>query len=316
MDKDSRFGVVADTNSAEIYLKHSHSGDIKVISVTPGTSTADGGAENPVEISVRSLTASNSVVPIAPDAFDIYSLGTSSRLLATVGNSVASITTDSDTVTTIPLSIPANQILQFDATAPNDPTVRRRAVLYQTAAAGASLQSGVTFVNLADLETSKTQALQAVDFGTSVSSVLQFPNLPNQLVVILSGGGIDVLDLETRHWSPIESIKPINVMFADTTPKRNRLWVGHSGDNRIGYVDLENSNLDDPNSSLNLTINKSTELDNPVQQIFHMYNANPLISRVIVTHDQVGGAVTLINADTPERSTAIKLEGFLLSNLL
>jgi hypothetical protein len=298
MDKSSGFGVVAGTNSAgvpEIYLKHNKSSDIKVLLVTPVTTTGDGGVGT-VDISVRSLTASPSA---APGAFDIYSLGSNPRLLATLGNSVASVTTDSDTVTGIPLSIPANQILRFESTSPDDPTIRGRALLYQTDPAGVSLQSGVTFVDLDTLETSKTQALHSVDFGAKISSVLQLPKLSGQLLVILSGGGIDVLDLATRHWSPIESKVPITVMAPDTTG-RQRLWVGGTGYNRIGYVDL----TDD------LKINKNTQLDNPVQQIFQMNKS------VVVTHDQVGGAVTLVEAETPERSTAHKLEGFLLSDLL
>jgi len=309
MDKDSGFGVVFDKESAEIYLKNSHSSDIKVISVGPGAADAEGGASNPVDISVRSLTVSNST---PPGAFDVYSLASGSRLLATVGNAVTSVTTDSDTVTTVALSLQANQIFQFDATSlPHDPTVRHRALLYQSDPTGGALQTGVTFVDLEDLETSKTQALQTVDFGAKISSVLQLPTLPNQtplnkLLVFLSSGGIDVLDLETRHWAPINSKVPITLMVADST--RNRLWVSALDENRIGYVDLGISDISD------LTINKSTQLDNPVQQMFQMNRAK--ISWVIVTHDQVGGAVTLVDANNPERSTAHKLEGFLLSDLL
>jgi hypothetical protein len=104
---------------------------------------------------------------------------------------------------------------------------------------------------------------------------------------------------------------PITLTFADATPKRSRLWVGSTGYNRIGYVDLQTTAED-----INLTISKSTQLDNPVQQIFQMYNPTTGISKVIVTHDQVGGAVTLVDGTNPERSKAQKLEGFLLSDLL
>jgi hypothetical protein len=34
----------------------------------------------------------------------------------------------------------------------------------------------------------------------------------------------------------------------------------------------------------------------------------------VVTHDQVGGAVTLLDAHNPQRSSAKKIEGFLFSN--
>ncbi len=306
MDKTSGFGVAFDQGSAEIYLKNSHSSDIKVLSVAPGIPTTDGGSGNTVNISVRSLTVSNST---APGAFDVYSLASGSRLLATVGNSVASVTTDSDTVTSVALSTPANQILRFDAKAPKDPNSGQRALLYQTDPTGGSLQSSVTFVNLEDLEIGKAAALETVDFGAKISSVVQLPNLPLQLLVILSGGGIDVLDLEKRHWSPIDSKVPITLTAATS----NRLWVGSAGDNRIGYVDLSNSDPTDPTSAVMLTI-KSTQLDSPVQQMFQMNQSSN--SRVIVTHDQVGGAVTWVDANNPERSAAHKLEGFLLSDLL
>ncbi len=308
MNINSGFGVVSDPGSAEIpaeiYLKNNDSSDIEVLSVTPGLPTGDSGADNPVDISERKLTISSSA---APTAFAIYLLtsGTKqlTRLLATVGDSVASVTTDSDVVTNVPLSIPANQILQFSAAAPDDPNISPRALLYE------ENQPGVTFVNLEDLENSTIQALQTVDFGAPISSVLQLPNMLNQLLIILSGGGIDILDLVTRHWSPINSSVPITLMVADSI--QNRLWVSGAGDNRIGYVDLGPIDATQPT----LTIDKSTQLDNPVQQIFRM-DSPGMISRVIVTHDQVGGAVTLLDATTPERSTAMKLEGFLLSDLL
>lgn len=313
MDINSGFGVVFDPGStesqAEIYLKNNNSSDIEVLSVTSVTATGDSGTDNPFNVSVRTLTVSNSATPTA---FAIYSLtsGTQqlTRLLATVGDSVASVTTDSDVVTSVPLSMPANQILPFDATAPDDPTVRHRALLYQSDPTGANLETGVTFVDLEDLETSKTEALQAVDFGAKISSVLQLPQMSSQLLIILSGGGIDILDLATRHWSPINSNVPITLMVADSM--RNRLWVSGAGDNRIGYVDLGTIDATQPT----LTIDKSTQLDDPVQYIFRLDNSG--ISRAIVTHDQAGGAVTLLDATTPARSTARKLEGFLLSDLL
>jgi hypothetical protein len=208
---------------------------------------------------------------------------------------------DSDTVTRVPLPFSATEILPFDAAAPSDPTVRHRALLY---AAG---QKGVSFVNLEDLESSTTQALQGVDLGASIGSVRQLPFMTDRLPIFLSGGGIDILDLVARHWSPINSDGPITLMIADST--RSRMWVTSPGETRIGFLDFGNDA-----TQPTLTVNKKTQLDNPVQQFFRLDGANS--SRIIVTHDQVGGAVTLLDAKKPDRSTAKKLEGFLFSDLL
>jgi hypothetical protein len=283
MNEQSGFGVVGDPAAAEVYLKHSSSNELKVLSVVP-SAAGDGG----VDVSVKSLTVGNS----PPGDMAVYSPAPgTTRLLVTLGSSVAAVAPDSDTVTQVPLPFVANDILQFD----------KATLLF-----GAD-QMGVTFVDLANLESSTTQALQGVNFGSAISSYIQLPFLSSRLPIILKQGGIDVLDLVTRHWSPVDSAVPITSMIADS--KLNRLWVTSTGDTRIGYLDFGS----DATQST-LTLDKETRLDNPVQYFFRMDNGD--LSRVVVTHDQVGGAVTLVDAVAPARSSAMKLEGFLLSDLL
>ncbi len=286
--------VQVDTANAKVYLRNSASSDVQVLSVTASEDSADG-----VDVSQNTLTVGTS----APSDFRVYALADSStRLVATVGQSVAVVAADSNTVTAVPLTYTADRILPFDGTAPEDanPT-GHRAVLYSAGA------TGVTFVDLENLEQETTKALQAVDLASPLSSVLQIPSMPHELIIFLSGGGIEVLDLQTRRWAPIGSAVGITATIADQS--LNRSWVTSIGDTRVGFLDF--GDQDNPALSIG-----EIRLDDPVSQFFRL-DADAL-KRVIVTHDHIGGSLTVFDATgtPPARSGAKKLEGFLLSDLL
>jgi len=166
-------------------------------------------------------------------------------------------------------------------------------------------ETGLTFVDLEDLEQKTTKAIQSVDLVSAIGSVVQVPSMKDSLLIFMAGGGIEVLDLQTRRWSPIGSAVGITATVAD--PSQNRSWVTNPGDNRVGYLDFGNSAQ--PTLS-----NGEIRLDNPVSQFFRLDSGS--MKRVIVTHDRNEGLLTLFDAVKPARPTAKKLEGFLLSDLL
>jgi|GEM_PF-2154965 len=297
--------AVVDPDAAKIYLRNVDSPDVQVISVT--ASAVGSGA---VDLSQNTLTVGAISPSSSPSSFAVYSQTDGTRLVATVGSKVAVVAADSNTVATVQLPYPANHIFTFDGTAPKDGTVRHRAVLYQVPGPGISAATGITFVNLEDLEQTTTKALQAVDLGSTglgstLVSILQLSSMPNSLLLFLQQGGIEILDLQTRHWSLIGSTVGITATVGDTM--LNRAWVSASGVSRLGYLDFG------PPSQPALTIG-DVLLDNPIKSFFRMDKGD--IDRVVVWHDQVGGAVTLLDAKIPVRPTAKRLEGFLLSDLL
>jgi len=293
------------TDTRKIYLRNDASPDVQVISVSKDKDTGAIG------VSQNTLTVGTS----APTDFLVYSLpvsatdpnsqSVSTRLLATVGKQVAVVAADSNTVTAVPISYLANHILPYTGTSPKDDTVKQRALLY------APDQTGVTFVDLEDLEAKTTKALQAVDLGATLRSVLQLPSLPNSLVLFMNLGGVEVLDLQTRRWSPFGS----NVAFTTTMvdPSQYRTWVAASGDDRVGYVNFDFGDLQAISDQPSLSIG-NINLDDPIEHFFRIDSGG--VKKGIVTHNRVGGSLTIFEAVKPERATSKKLEGFLLSNLL
>ena len=282
------FAIAAEPNGNEIYLKTDGSKFVEVVTVMPSTSV-----DGEVDVSLKQLSVGN----IPPGAISVYSNAKGTQLLATLGSSVALVDTAEDSVTTMSLSHRADQILMFEGASPEDTSIKKRALLYSPGV------SRVTFVDLENFTSAPDKSLYPVDFGESISMIQQVEFLPEHVLVFLSGGGVDILGLTSRHWNPIDS--PIALTLVEADKERSRVWVSAPGDNHIGYLDFGSS------------VDQSTltvKLDDPVQSFFRMTGAGS--SRVVVNHNQTGGAVTLLDAVNPQRATAKRLEGFLYSDLL
>ena len=294
---DTGFAVAADPSSNEIYLKTRNSNDVETIMVMPGTAQ-DGG----VDVSLKQLTVGN----VAPGAIDVYAVAsdtagvTSTQLVATLKSAVALVATDEDSVTTVGLTYVADRILRFNLPSPDDPKPKQRALLYSVG------QLGATFVDLESLAKDTDRALHPVNFGQPISAIRQMEFMSEKVLVFFDGGGVDILDLASRRWAPVDSPVTLTLVVADS--ENSRVWVSNPGDNRIAYLDFS---ADAAQSTF--AVKKKVQLDDDVQQFFRMDGSTN--TRVVVTHDQVGGAVTLLDATNPQRSTAKKLEGFLFSNL-
>jgi len=287
--------VVADPDANQIYLRNGSSPDVQVISVA-----ANADVPGSLDVSQNTLTVGSA----APTDFRVYSQPDATqpdlavtRLVATVGSFVSVVAADSNTVTSVPLTYSANRILPFKGIAPKDDAIKQRAVVYAVG------QSGLTFVDLEDLELKTTKSLQAVDLGATLSSVLELPTLPNTLLLFMQSGGVEILDLQTRRWSPIGSSAMITATIAD--PSQVRSWLAVPGSTQVGYLDFSNP--------LNMSIG-GINLDDPLVRFFRIDSGT--VKKVIATHNHVGGSLTIFDAVNPERPTARKLEGFLLSNLL
>lgn len=288
--------VVVDKDASKIYLRNGTSSNVMVISFQAIDSSAQGdsGVGNDFQPSFNYLGVGG-----VPSAFAVYSEPESNvqRLVAAVGTNVVVVNSDSNTTTTVPLQYSATKIMLFMGTSPTDSSNAQRALLYGIG------QGGVSFIDLKNLEQNKSRAVQTVAFGATVGAVMSVPAMANSLLLFFSAGGLGVLDLQTRHWSPIDSAIGIQSAIADPSTSLSRVWVATPKDSRVGYLDLAPTLHTD-----------GITLDNPVEHFFRVDAAG--VQKVVVTHDQVGGAVTIFDAQTPVRQTAHKLEGFLLSGIL
>jgi hypothetical protein len=285
--------VVVDANAAKIYLRNATSSNVMVISFQPIDTSAqgDGGPGNDFQPSFNYLGVTG-----VPSAFAVYSEGSVQRLVAAVGTNVVVVNSDTNTTTPVALQYSATQIMLFMGTSPTDNNAAQRALLYGTG------QPGVSFIDLKNLEQTKTRAVQSVAFGATVGAVMQVPAMSHGLLLFFSSGGLGVLDLQTRHWSPIDSAIGIQAAIADPSKDKPWIWAATPNDKRVGYLALDTLQTG------------GITLDNQVEHFFRLDAAG--LQKVAVTHDQVGGAVTIFDAQTPVRQTAHKLEGFLLSGIL
>jgi hypothetical protein len=288
--------IVADKAASKIYLRNAVSSNVMVISFQPIDTSAqgDGGPGNDFQPSFNYLGVTG-----VPSAFAVYSEPESNvqRLVAAVGTNVVVVNSDTNTTTPVPLQYSATQIELFDGTSPTDNNTAKRALLYGIG------QGGVSFIDLKNLEQNKTRAVQTVAFGATVGAVMQVPAMSNSRLLFFGSAGLGVIDLQTRHWSPIDSAIGIQSAIADPSTSLSRVWVATPRDKRVGYLDLAPTLHTD-----------GITLDNPVEHFFRLDATG--VQKVVVTHDQVGGAITIFDAQTPVRQTARKLEGFLLSGIL
>jgi hypothetical protein len=139
-------------------------------------------------------------------------------------------------------------------------------------------------------------------------SVSQFVPLADRGVVVANHGGssgrigLSVIDLERRTVSPLET-EQLGDMSPGPTPS-GELWLLPRTRNRVGRLELAR-----------LTA-QEVRLDLPVQAVLPL--AAPAAGKrfVVLDHASQGGALTVIDADNPERKTARSLIGFFHTNLL
>lgn len=283
-----------DAQASTIYLRARSSDDLYVLQLN--AVTPDGATGNDFRPTLNQLAAGR-----APADMALFGAADARRLLVvSPGSSDARvIDARANTTVTIPLEAPADKILVFDATAPRDPMVATRALLYST---GSTVRA-VSFLELADIEARRAQNVETVQIGRPVVSALA---LPERAVVMLghpsSGamGQLSLLDLAHRTVSPI--FAEVALEGAQFDRDRAALWVAPHGSTRVGYIDLQSFRPGE------------VRLDAPVTQVVPVRDGGR--SRVVAVHDAEGGWITLLDATTPRREDARSWQGFLLTGLL
>jgi hypothetical protein len=267
----------------KIYLLAHGSNDVYVLRLLP----AGSNRANDFEPSLNQLGTDSS-----PEDMAIFESDGAGRLLVASSSSAQVVDASSSRVTQIPLVNAANRILLFEGSSPFDDAIQWRALLYSVGS------GGLTFLDLEEIEERTTRNREEL----SVSSVSSLVPLDDNLVLLNhNGGSLSILDLQQRTAAPIHA----TLQLADAVPNLEvgRLWVAPPGQSTLGFIDLDNLHPG------------QVRLDRPISDLLLFgLGKQP---RVVVTHPDAGGAVTILSASEPTNAgQAITLEGFFHAGVL
>lgn len=285
--------VVFDTDNATMYLRADQSNDLyvlRLLTVTPESATA-----NDFRPSLNQLAAG-----VRPADLALFGEATARKLLVVSPGSrdARVIDTVANTTTVVPLDAVANRVLLFNGPSPRSATPELRALLYSTRGVG----SAVSFVELADIESRRSQNVETLQLGRVINQALP---LPERGVVMFghptsSTGSLSLLDLGRRTAAPIFSEVALeNARFDDD---RQALWVAPPTGERLGYVELTNFRPGE------------IRLDAPITDVIPVSGGTS--RRVVALHDAADGWITVVDGTDVTRERSRSLRGFLLTGLL
>lgn len=276
--------LVTDAQNATLYIIQSSMSDLRVLDLDNPTT----GKENDYWPTWNQLPLGST------NATDLFLFEDSGepRVLAAVGGELRLIDANDSRVAAIPLANPVSQFFAFTGTAPGDAKLERRLLGFSTNA------ETVTFIELSDLESRGTRNLETLQLGAKLSGIV--PLSDTQLLTKFIGGGIGILDLESRRFTPLSSAVELNSPLIESDARR--VWVGAAHDERIGYFDPAN------------LATGYIRLDAAVQETFLFEQGDD--RRIVVTHDNSWGEVTVINATKPSRLASKVWAGFLLDGVV
>jgi hypothetical protein len=155
------------------------------------------------------------------------------------------------------------------------------------------------FLDLADVEARGSRNVEEVALEQPIAKLIALPE-EQRVLVLHPAEGVSVVDLVNRTVSPLSSATAL--VDAPFDAERHRLWVGPSGQPRVGRLDLTSG---DTHELL---------LDANITTLVPMFDAGRL---AVVHGDPEGvGYVTLIDAKNPSRETATSIRGFAIAGLL
>lgn len=275
--------VLFSPGEQKIYLLGTSSEDIFVISLLP----AAPNRTNDFEPTVNQLGTGETATDML-----LYGLGNGQRLLAVSPQAALIIEASSNRVTRVPLEFIAERIVYFEGSSPSDDKVEARALLYG--------DSGVvTFIDLDGIEERKTRNLETLNVGSSVNSAT---SLSSSLVLLRHGdNSLSLLNLEKRAATKVSAQVDLSSAIPDFETRH--IWVAPLGSPSLGFLGMETFQTGQVN------------LDAGVQSLMLMTSGKRKLA--VVGHDNPGGMITLLNAETPsDKSQMLTLEGFFYAGAL
>lgn len=268
----------------KIYLTGSNSNDVFVLTLLP----SGDNRTNDFEPSLNQLGAGARPLDMA-----IYEQDGNRRLLAVSGDAALIIESGSNRVTNVPLASGASRVLLYEGPAPFDDAVEQRALLY------AKGSGQLTFLDLDQVEDRTTRNLETLPISGGLESLTP---LDNNLVLLVRSNGLGMLNLNGRSASELSSA--VNLSQAIPSPDMSRLWIRPEGRSALAYLDYSEDRSTPGQVSLPAPIG---------QMLLFTEMATP---RVVLTHSNVSGSVTVLDAiDPSDVSKAVTLEGFFYANV-
>jgi hypothetical protein len=271
-----------DLQEAKVYLRGTSSTDVYVVQLTPSTETT-----NDFKPSLNQLGAG---IPLYD--MELYGENADRRLLVAAGEQALVIHADTNLVTSVGLDQSVSHVLLFEGTAPFDPAVEQRALLYGSGG------DSVTLLDLDQIEERGSRNAEMLDLGRPFQSVMP---LDDNLVLIVHDRGLSLLDLEERTVAPIAAQVTLTEAIPD--PVLDRVWVAPAQQSKVGWLDLVKFHPDE------------VRLDHPIVSALPLTRSEH--KRFVAVHQSAVGHVTILNADDPKRlDQAVSLHGFLLNDTL
>ena len=285
--------VVFDTDNATMYLRADQSNDLyvlRLVTVTPESATGNdfrpalnqlAAGMRPADLALFGEPNARKLLVVSPGSRD-------ARVIDTVAN----------TTTVVPLDAVSNRVLLFTGPSPRSATPALRALLYATA----GVASAVSFVELTDIESRRSQNVETLQLGRIINQALP---LPERGVVMFghptsSIGSLSLLDLGRRTAAPIFSEVALeNARFDDD---RQAIWVAPQTGERLGFIELTNFRPGE------------VRLDAPITDVIPVSIGTT--RRVVALHESPDGWITVVDGTDVTREHARSLRGFLLSGLL
>jgi len=192
----------------------------------------------------------------------------------------------------------ASRVLLFNGPSPRSATSELRALLYSTG----GVASAVSFVELADIESRRSQNVETLQLGRVINQALA---LPERGVVMFghptsATGSLSLLDLGRRTAAPIFS--EVALESARFDDDRQALWVAPRTGERLGYIELTNFRPGE------------IRLDAPITDVIPVSGGTS--RRVVALHDAADGWITVVDGTDVTRERSRSLRGFLLTDLL
>lgn len=285
--------VVFDTDNATMYLRADQSNDLyvlRLVTVTPESPTANdfrpalnqlAAGVRPADLALFGEPNARKLLVVSPGSRD-------ARVIDTVAN----------TTTVVSLDAVANRVLLFNGPSPRSPAPALRALLYATA----GVASAVSFVELTDIESRRSQNVETLQLGRVINQALP---LPERGVVMFghptsATGSLSLLDLGRRTAAPIFS--EVALESARFDDDQQALWVAPPSGERLGYIELNNFRPGE------------LRLDAPIVDVIPVSRAAG--RRVVALHEASDGWITVVDGTDVTRERSRSLRGFLLTGLL
>ncbi len=290
--------VLFDTKTSTVFVRAAGANDVYALTLAAVPVAERSGNDFRPALSLLAVGSS-------PSDMALYEAADGPRLVVVSPGSQDVFVVDarSSRTTRIPMEASANRITIFDAVAPGDPKIRKRALLLDTNQGSRQ----VAFLTLDRIEEQGTRNLDTRSMAVAGSAFHVFPD--RGVVVVLhgpvaSGGpGLSVIDLASRTVAPIfAEIRLSGVTLGQ--PGSGTVWIAANAGTRLGFLGLKNLQVGE------------VRLDAPVEAVFPLEKSKDGHSRLVVVHPGVAGDVTILDAEVPDRATARSARGFLTTDLL